>query len=93
MFNRSQITFLLGMVLIAVGVGVAFAIRLLSFARYMHLEDLDLDTNPAVGAELFRQIIASTAAERTLFYTAIALVPLGAVLLILGWRQRNRGVG
>ena len=93
MFNRSQVTFLLGIVLVAVGIGVAFAVRLLSFARYMHLEDLGLDVNPAVGAELFRQIVASTAAERTLFYTAVALVPLGAVLLILGWRQRTRAAG
>ena len=93
MFNRSQVTFLLGVVLVAVGIGIAFAVRLLSFARYMHLEDLGLDANPAVGAELFRQIVASTAADRTLFYTAVAMVPLGAVLLILGWRQRTRAAG
>ena len=93
MFNRTQVTFMLGVVLVAVGIGIASAVRLISFARYMHLEDLGLDVNPAVGAELLRQIVASTAAERTLFYTAVALVPLGAVLLILGWRHRTRAAG
>ena len=90
LFNRSQITFMLGIVLVAGGVAVAFAVRVLSFVRYMHLEDLGLDVDPAVGAELFRQIVAPTMAERTFFYVSAGLVPVGLVLLILAWRFRSR---
>ena len=90
MFNRSQITFMLGIVLVAGGVAVAFAVRVLSFVRYMHLEDLGLDVDPAVGAELFRQIVAPTMAERTFFYVSAGLVPVGLVLVAVGFRLRPR---
>ena len=93
MFNRSQIAFMLGVVLVAVGVAVAFAVRALSFARYMHLEDLGLDVDPAVGPELFSQLVAPTVADRTLFYLSMGLVPVGLVLLILAWRLRSRPAG
>ena len=90
LFNRSQITFMLGIVLVAVGVAVAFALRVLSFVRYMHLEDLGLDVDPAVGAELFRQIVAPTMAERTFFYVSVGLVPVGLILVAVGFRLRPR---
>ncbi len=54
-----------GIILTAVGVAVAFAVRALSFARYMHLEDLGLDVDPAVGPELFTLLVAPTVAERS----------------------------
>lgn len=82
----------LGLVLVAVGAAVAFAVRILSFARYMHLEDLGLDVDPAVGPELFRQLVAPTAADRIFFYLAAALIPIGLVLLFIGWR-RSRQTG
>lgn len=88
MFNRSQITFVLGFVLIAVGIAVALAVRIVAFSRYMHLEDLGLDVNPAIGAELFSRVVAPTGAERMFFYASVALVPMGLVLLVLGWRGR-----
>ena len=88
MFNRSQTTFVLGLVLVAVGMAVAVAVRVVSFSRYMRLEDLGLDVDPALGAGLFSQIVAPTIAERTIFYAAVALVPIGLALLILAWRRR-----
>ena len=88
MFNRSQTAFIVGLVLIAVGMAVAFAVRVVSFSRYMHLEDLGLDVDPAVGAGLFGQIVAPTMAERTIFYVSVALVPIGVVLLVFAWRGR-----
>ena len=90
MFNRSQLLFMLGLVLTSVGVAVAFAVRFLSFARYMHLEVLGLDVDPAVGPELFTLLVAPTVAERTFFYLSVGLVPVGLVLLIVGWRLRSR---
>lgn len=90
MFNRSQTTFMLGLVLIAVGLAVAFAVRVVSFSRYMRLEDLGLDVDPALGPGLFSQVVAPTMAERTIFYGAVALVPVGLVLLILAWRTRPK---
>ena len=89
MFNRSQTTFMLGLVLIAVGMAVAFAVRVVSFSRYMRLEDLGLDVDPALGTGLFSQIVAPTVAERTIFYAAVALVPIGLALLLLAWRRRR----
>lgn len=89
MLNRSQATMVLGLILVAVGTAVALAVRTLSFARYMHLEDLGLDVDPAVGPELFRQLVAPTAADRIFFYLAAALIPVGLVLLFLGWRRRG----
>lgn len=89
MFNRSQITFLLGVVLVAVGLAVALAVRTVSFPRYMHLEDLGLDVNPALGAGVFSQIVAPTMTERTIFYLSVALVPIGQVLLFLAWRRHS----
>lgn len=88
MFNRSQIMFMLGVVLFAVGMAVAFAVRVVSFSRYMRLEALGLDLDPALGTGLFSQIVAPTMAERTIFYASVALVPIGLVLLILAWRRR-----
>lgn len=90
MFNRSQLLFMLGLVLMVVGAAVAFAVRFLTFARYMRLEDLGLDVDPAVGADLFALLVAPTAAERTFFYLSVGLVPVGLVLLIVGWRLRSR---
>ena len=90
MFNRSQLLFMVGFVLMAVGVAVAFAVRFLSFARYMHLEDLGLDVGPAGGPELFTLLVAPTVAERTFFYLSVGFVPVGLVLLVLGWRLRSR---
>ncbi|MGO4190223.1 hypothetical protein AB4Y67_01020 [Arthrobacter sp. YAF17] len=81
---------MLGIVLIAIGIAVAFAVRAVSFARYMHLEDLGLDVDPAVGSELFSQIVAPTLVERTFVYVSLGLVPAGLVLLILAWRLRSR---
>lgn len=89
LFNRSQIMFMLGLVLIAVGMTVALAVRVLSFSRYLHLEDLGLDVNPAVGAKLFRELVAPTGPERAFFYVSVALVPIGIMLLFLGWRRRT----
>jgi hypothetical protein len=60
--------FMLGLILTAVGVAVTFAVRALSFARYMHLEDLGLDVDPAVGPELFTLLVAPTLAERMFFW-------------------------
>ena len=88
MFNRSQATFMLGLVLIAVGLAVALAVRVVSFSRYMRLEDLGLDVDPALGSGLFSQVVAPTMAERTMFYAAVALVPVGLALLIHAWRTR-----
>ena len=88
MFNRSQTTFMLGLVLVAVGVAVAVAVRVVSFSRYIRLEDLGLDVDPAVGAGLFSQIVAPTMAERTIFYASVALVPIGLAVLVLAWRGR-----
>ncbi|HSN38327.1 MAG TPA: hypothetical protein VLT34_18445 [Arthrobacter sp.] len=79
---------MLGVVLIAVGLSVALAVRVVSFSRYMHLEDLGLDVDPALGSGLFSQVVAPTMAERTIFYASVALVPIGLVLLILAWRRR-----
>jgi sulfite exporter TauE/SafE len=93
LFNRSQIAFMLGVVLVAIGMAVAIAVRVLSFARYMHLENLGLDVDPAVGPELFSQIVTPTIAERTFFYVSLGLVPAGLVLLILAWRLRPRPAG
>ncbi|HEX9226238.1 MAG TPA: hypothetical protein VF885_06225 [Arthrobacter sp.] len=90
MFNRSQFTFMLGIVLVAVGGAVAFAVRVLSFARYMYLENLGLDVDPSVGPQLFSEIVAPTVADRTFFYAALGLVPIGLILLILAWRLRSR---
>ena len=90
MFNRSQLIFMLGFVLTAVGVAVAFAVRFLSFARYMHVEDLGLDVDPAVGPELFTLLVAPTVAERTFFYLSVGIVAVGVVLLIVGLRLRSR---
>lgn len=90
MFNRSQLLFILGLVLTSVGVAVASAVRFLSFARYMYLEDLGLDVDPAVGPELFTLLVAPTVAERTFFYLSVGFVPVGLVLLIVGWRLRSR---
>ena len=90
MFNRSQLLFMVGFVLMAVGVAVAFAVRFLSFARYMHLEDLGPDVGPAGGPELFALLVAPTVAERTFFYLSVGFVPVGLVLLVLGWRLRSR---
>ncbi|WP_346925914.1 hypothetical protein [uncultured Arthrobacter sp.] len=81
---------MLGLVLTAVGVAVGFAVRALSFARYMHLEDLGLDVDPAVGPELFTLLVTPTVAERTFFYLSVAFVPVGLVLLVVGWRLRSR---
>ena len=89
MFNRNQMLFMLGLVLTAVGVAVAFAVRALSFARYMHLEDLGLDVDPVVGPELFNLHVAPTLAERMFFYVSVGLVPVGLVLLIVGFRLRS----
>jgi len=90
LFNRSQMLFVMGLVLAAVGVAVAFAVRVLSFARYMHIEDLGLDVDPAVGPELFGLHVAPTLAERTFFYVSVGFIPVGLVLLILAWRLRSR---
>ena len=79
---------MLGVVLIAVGLAVALAVRVVSFSRYMHLEDLGLDVDPALGSGLFSQVVAPTMAERTIFYASVALVPVGLALLILAWRRR-----
>ena len=81
---------MLGLVLTAVGAAVAGAIRFLSFARYMHVEDLGMDVDPALGSELFTLLVAPTVAERMLFYLSVGLVPIGLVLLIAGWRLRSR---
>ena len=88
MFNRCQTTFMLGLILIAVGTAVAFAVRVVSFSRYMRLEDLGLDVEPALGPGLFSQIVAPTMAERTIFFASVALIPIGLALLILAWRRR-----
>ena len=80
---------MVGLVLIAVGTAVAFAVRVVSFSRYLQLEDLGLDVDPTLGAELFSQIVAPTMAERTIFYVSVALVPIGASLLVLAWRRRS----
>ncbi|MDI3211042.1 hypothetical protein [Arthrobacter sp. AL12] len=88
MFNRIQTMIMLGLVLIAVGTAVAVAVRVVSFSRYMRLEDLGLDVDPALGTGLFSQIVAPTTAERTMFYAAVALIPVGLVLLILALRRR-----
>jgi hypothetical protein len=88
LFNRSQTMFILGLVLISTGMAAAFAVRVVSFSRYMHLENLGLDVDPALGSGLFSQIVAPTMAERTIFYASVALVPIGLVLLILAWRRR-----
>lgn len=93
MFNRTQIMFMLGIVLVTAGVAVAFAVRVLSFVRYMYIEDLGLDVDPAVGPELFRQIVAPTVADRLFFYVSAGLVPVGVVLLIVAWRLRSRPAG
>lgn len=90
MFNRTQITFMLGIVLVAVGGAVAFAVRVLSFARYMYLEDLGLDVDPSVGPQLFSEIVAPTVADRTFFYASLGIVLVGLILLILAWRLRSR---
>lgn len=81
---------MLGIVLVAVGGAVAFAVRALSFARYMYLEDLGLDVDPSVGPQLFSEIVAPTLADRTFFYVAAGLVPVGLVLLILAGRLSSR---
>jgi hypothetical protein len=91
--NRSQITFVLGIVLVAIGMAVAIAVRVLSFARYMYLEDLGLDVDPGVGPELFSQIVAPTIAERTFFYVSAGFVPVGVVLLLVAWRLRSQPAG
>jgi hypothetical protein len=88
-FNRSQTMFVLGLVLVATGMAVAFVLRVVSFSRYMHLEDLGLDVDPALGSGLFSQIVAPTMAERTIFYASVCLVPIGLVLLVLAWRRRT----
>ncbi|WP_354350490.1 hypothetical protein [Pseudarthrobacter sp. PvP090] len=68
---------------------VAFAVRVVSFSRYLHLEHLGLDVDAALGAELFSQIVAPTMAERTIFYVSVALVPIGVALMVLAWRRRS----
>lgn len=93
MFNRSHITFLLGIILVAVGMAVTLAVRAISFSRYMHLEDLGLDVDSALGAEIFSQIVAPTMAERTIFFLSVALVPGGLVLLFLAWRRHSLSGG
>ena len=81
---RNQVIVLIGSALALVGLTVAAALRISSFARYMWLEDLGFDANPAVSPELFRQIVATTPTDKALFYVALALIPIGMLLLVMG---------
>lgn len=80
---------MLGPILIAVGTAVAFAVRVASFSRYIHLEDLGPDVDSAFGTELYSQIAAPAMAEKTIFYPSVALVPIGLLLLVLPWRRSS----
>ena len=94
MFNENQIIWMLGLVLVAVGLATAATVRVSSFARYMHLEDLGLDVDPAISADVFRQLVVLTMPEKLIFFIAVGLVPIGILLLIVGWlRQRRASAG
>ena len=73
-----------GAALALTGFAVSVTLRVSSFARYMWYEDLGLDVDPAVSPELFRHIVAATPADRAMFYIALALIPVGLLLLVLG---------
>jgi uncharacterized membrane protein YidH (DUF202 family) len=87
---KSQVIALVGSALALVGLTVAATLRASSFARYMWFEDLGLDVDPAVSPELFRQIVATTPTDKALFYIALALIPIGVFLLVLGMFRHKR---
>jgi hypothetical protein len=87
---KNQVIAFIGSVLALVGLTVAATLRASSFARYMWFEDLGLDVDPAVSPELFRQIVATTPADKALFYIALMLIPIGVLLLVLGIVRHKR---
>lgn len=87
---KNHVIAVIGGVLALVGITVAATLRASSFARYMWFEDLGLDVDPAVSPELFRQIVATSPTDKALFYMALALIPVGVILLVLGIVRRKR---
>ena len=88
--GTNQVIALVGGVLALLGLAVCATLRVSSFARYMWYEDLGLDVDPAVSPELFRQIVATTPTDKSLFYLALALIPVGVLLLLLGVIRHKR---
>ena len=82
-----------GAALSLTGFAVSVTLRVSSFARYMWYEDLGLDVDPAVSPELFRHIVAATPVDRAMFYIALALIPVGLLLLVLGVSRHRKPGG
>lgn len=80
----------LGVVLAILGVAVCLTIRVSSFARYMWLEDLGLDVDPNVSPELFRKLVALTPTDTAMFFIALALIPLGLLLVTIAAVKHKR---
>lgn len=91
--GTNQFIALIGGLLAVLGLAVSATLRISSFARYMWYEDLGLDVDPSVSPELFRQIVAATPTDRSLFYFAVALIPVGVLLLVLGVVRHKKAGG
>lgn len=81
-----------GAAFVVLGFTVWATLRVSSFARYMRLEDLGLDVNPAVGPETFRKMVEMTPTDRPLWVAAVAVMLLGLALFVAGlirWKRQN----
>lgn len=88
MLNRSQTFTVLGALMVITGAAVGFTLLASSLARYMMVEDLWLANGRDTGDELFGQLVALTAIDKSLLLTAGVGAAAGILLLIIGWTQR-----
>lgn len=91
--GTNQFIAITGGLLAFLGLAVSATLRISSFARYMWYEDLGLDVNPSVSPELFRQIVAATPTDKSLFYFAVALIPVGLLLIVLAVVRHKKAAG
>jgi hypothetical protein len=91
--GANQFIAITGGLLACLGLAVSATLRISSFARYMWYEDLGLDVNPSVSPELFRQIVAATPTDKSLFYFAVALIPVGLFLIVLAVVRHKKAAG
>lgn len=84
MITRNQALAFLGILLSVVGGAVASTLWIASFSHYARLEDLGLDVDQSLDPEVLRQLTVFTLQERTMFYGALVMIPVGLALLIYG---------
>jgi hypothetical protein len=91
--STNQFIAIIGGLLALLGLAVSATLRISSFARYMWYEDLGLDVDPSVSPALFRQMVAATPTDKFLFYFAVALIPVGVLLVVLAVVRHKKAGG